>query len=97
MSLGDRLERIPERDVLLETRRLEIERGFAPVVVRHLLHSLGREGLRENSVLHRAVDYHASAVRIAPRNLGRCLLASNHGEWRLQRINVMKRLDLLQQ
>ena len=97
MAFRDRLERVAQLDVPLDAWGLEVRRSLPPIVVAHVLHFLDRECLSKNSRLHRTVDDDAGAIGVAPRNLGGGDVATNQRKWRLQRLNVLERLDLSQQ
>jgi hypothetical protein len=97
MAFGHRVQRVPESDVPLQVRRLEVRRSPPPVVLGHARDARWREALGENAGLHGAVADHPGPMLGTPWDLALAGVATNEREGRLQRIHVMDRLTSPQQ
>src|SRR5439155_19078345 len=92
VALRDGPQCVPQREVATQVGLLELRRPPAPVVWRQRGDALGRETVREQARLHRAVADDAGAVLGAPRDLPGGRLPADQREGRLERVDVSERL-----
>src|SRR5215813_3979516 len=97
MPLRDVPQRVSQSKISFQVGRVEFWRTATPVVGRHIGNSLRVEPVRQQPGLHRAVADHARLMCIAPGNLTRRDVATNHREGRLKRIHVPNSFAALKQ